>query len=430
MNQDVRRFTTDLAVIGSGLAGCSASIFALNRGISTAQTGNTGAIAYTTGYFDLFGAQPGEKSRLLADPWQGLAELRTIQPTHPLARITDQEISAAFAQVTSFITEAGISYGTPNGGNLTAITPAGTSKPTFSVPATMQAGIVAYRQKSPCLILDFQGLRGFSSRQVVANLSRAWPSLRAARLAFPGVGGGEIYPEVMARSLEVPATQEELAARIREVLGDAETVGMPAIMGIHNPDKVMARLTELIGKPLFEIPTMPPSVPGIRLREMFEQVFPQKGISLIPQQKVQSVDLSGPLIELRLKDSFGPITIMAKTAILASGRFLSGGLEADISAISETLLDLPVTQPNSRDSWYRDGYMDPHGHEIHRCGIEVDEQFRPLDAQGRVVDRRLFAAGIILAHQDWIRERCGAGVAIASAFRAVQGVEQVLNTSQ
>jgi glycerol-3-phosphate dehydrogenase subunit B len=290
----------------------------------------------------------------------------------------------------------------------------------------MLAGVEAFQAKSKCIIIDFKGLRGFSSREVVANLQNDWPALTSGRLAFPGMESGEIYPEVMARALEVPAIQEQLAESVKEILGDAEVIGMPAIMGMHEPDKVMNRLTELIGKPLFEIPTMPPSVPGIRLREMFEQVFPQKGITLIPQQKVKKVEFTSDAVELHLTDNYGPIRISSQAVILASGRFLSGGLEAGIDGINEPLMRLHVAQPENRNDWYREQYMDSRGHDIHYSGIEVDDQFRPLTADGEVVDPRLFAAGIVLAHQDWIRGRCGAGVAIATAFKAVQEARKVI----
>jgi glycerol-3-phosphate dehydrogenase subunit B len=306
------------------------------------------------------------------------------------------------------------------------MTPAGTTKPTFSVPATMQAGVDAFARKAKCVIIDFKGLRGFSARQVVSNLKSEWPALTAERLSFPDMLSGEIYPEVMARALEVPATREKLAALIKDLRSEAEVIGMPAIMGMHNPDEVMADLSRLIGCPVFEIPTMPPSVPGIRLREMFEQVFPQKGLTLVPQQKVRSLDFSADEVKLTLSDNYGPIIIHAKTVILATGRFLSGGLEAERDGILEPLLNLPVTQPKSRDQWYQMTYMNKQGHGIHKCGIEVDDHFRPLNHEGEVVDPRLFAAGVILAHQDWIRGRCGAGVAIATAYKAVAEAQEVI----
>lgn len=427
MTQEKREFTTDLAVVGSGLAGMAASIFALKRGISTAQAGNTGAIAYTTGYLDLLGASGDSSSALLNDPWAGIKQLQNDQPQHPLARVSEEDIRKAFIEFTSFLGECGIVYGAPTDHNVSVMTPAGTVKPTLSAPATMQAGVDAYAQKAKCIIVDFNGLRGFSGRQVVANLQKTWPSLSAERITFPEMEHGEIYPEVMARALEVPGTREKLAETIKQIRGDAEFIGMPAIMGMHNPDTVMEDLTRLIGCPVFEIPTMPPSVPGIRLREMFEQVFPEKGLTLVPQQKVKNIDFSGERVELSLCDNYGPIIIHAKTVILATGRFLSGGLEAEIDGISEPLLNLPVTQPESRDDWYSTRYMDKEGHQIHKCGIEVDDAFRPLNSEGHVVDPRLFAAGVIIAHQDWIRGRCGAGVAIATAFKAVEEAQQVID---
>jgi glycerol-3-phosphate dehydrogenase subunit B len=419
-----REFTTDLAVVGSGLAGMAAAIFALNRNIRTAQTGNTGAIAYTTGYLDLLGCDEGP-GRVLSDPWSGIRRLRATQPGHPLARIPEEDIRDAFVEFTAFLGECGIAYTSPGTTNITAITPAGTTKPTLCVPTTMQAGIEALTGRARCLIVDFQGLRGFSARQVVANLKDSWPGLSARRLSFPDMPRGEIYPEVMARALEVPATREKVAAAVLEILGDAEVVGMPAILGMHAPGLVMDELSRLIGRPVFEIPTMPPSVPGIRLREMFEQVFPQKGLTLIPQQKVQSLDFSSNRVKLSLADNFGPILIRARAVILATGRFLSGGLKAEPDGIVEPLLRLPVTQPASREEWYGMSYLG-QDHGIHKCGIEVDDCFRPLNSAGQVVDNRLFAAGVILAHQNWIRGRSGAGVAIASAYKAVTAAQQVI----
>ena len=420
-----REFTTDLAVIGSGLAGMAASIFALKRNIPTALAGNTGAIAYTTGYLDLLGYNGENPAELLSDPWLGIRQLQATEPGHPLARIPENDIRDAFSEFTAFLGECGIAYGPPGTANITAITPAGTTKPTLCVPATMQAGVDALAAKARCVIVDFQGLRGFSARQVVANLEGSWPGLSAQRISFPDMPKGEIYREVMARALEVPATREKVAAAILEIRGEAEAVGIPAIMGMHAPDLVMAELSRLIGCPIFEIPTMPPSVPGIRLREMFEQVFPQKGLTLVPQQKVQSLDFSSDGLQLSLADNFGPILIRARAVILATGRFLSGGLKAERDGIVEPLLRLPVSQPATREEWYGMSYLG-RDHGIHKCGIEIDDRCRPLNNAGQVVDHRLFAAGAILAHQNWIRSRSGAGIAIASAFKAVTAAQQVI----
>ncbi len=425
MTDETRRFSTDLGIIGSGIAGFSASIFALNRKIKTAQIGNTGAVAYTTGYLDLYGA-PDMAGGKTTDPWQALERLKETAPDHPLTKITPDDIRDSLTQVTTFLTENGIAYNTPSEHNITALTPAGTTKQTLCIPNTMANGPVALTARPACVIIGFKGLKGFSAKQVVANLKEQWPGLTTARLTFPDMEHGELYPEVMARALEVPATRKRLALLLKEAANGSSHAGLPAILGMHNPDKVKQHLEELSGLKLFEIPTMPPSVPGIRLREMFEQVFPQKGVTLIPQQKVDTITFNDNNVTLGLSDSYGPVIVEAKAVILATGRFLSGGLEARIDGIREPLLHLPVSQPGGRTAWYNKSYTAKEGHQINRAGIEVDNQFRPLNHDGKPFHPALFGAGSILAHQDWIRSRSGAGIAISTAYKAVEAAEQYI----
>lgn len=427
MQQKPRAYEVQLAVIGSGLAGFAASIFALERGLSTAQVGNTGAVAYTTGYLDLLGYHPVTGQQMLHDPWQGLETLRRDEPGHPYALIRNDEIADAFHLFTRAVSDMGVNYSAPGENNLAALTPSGTFKPTLSVPLTMLPGVEAHRRAARTRIVDILGLKGFSAREVVANLQDSWPGLSAVTINFPGMeSGSQVYPEVMARALQVPAERELFAQQLREVAGDAEYLGLPAIMGIHEPDAVHNDLERLSGLRLFEIPTMPPAVAGIRLREAFEQIFPERGLLLIPQQKVDRVTPEADGTTLRLKDSYGDVSIHAQAVILATGRFLSGGLEALRDGVREVLLNLPVTQPEGREAWYRERYFDPRGHPVNRAGIEIDPQFRPLGRDGKPASKRLFAAGVILAHQDWIRQRCGAGIAIASAYKAVESAAAML----
>lgn len=424
MSPSERHYKTQLAVIGSGLAGVAASLFAMKRGIDITQIGDTGAIAHTTGYFDLFGKSSEGFS---SDPFQALAELRSLEPHHILSRIADEDIEAAFHEFTQVVSNLGVKYSPPGRQNHFALLPGGSLKPTYSVPLTMLPGIKAREAGAKALVIDILGLQGFSAIEFVANMKAQWPQLSHESLSFPDMeSGAQIYPEVMARALEVPRVRERFARRLKELKGEADIIGMPAILGIHKPDQVHAHLEELAEVELFEIPTIPPGVPGIRLREMFEQKLPTKGVILVSHQKVKTLDLSDDQAVLHLKDSFGAVTVEAQGVLLATGRFLSGGLSVGRDKISEALLDLRVTQPKHRDSWYREHYFDPRGHAINRSGIEIDADFRPLDEKGNVVAPHLFAAGALLAHQDWIRQRCGAGVAIASAYKAVQSIEKWL----
>jgi glycerol-3-phosphate dehydrogenase subunit B len=74
----------------------------------------------------------------------------------------------------------------------------------------------------------------------------------------------------------------------------------------------------------------------------------------------------------------------------------------------------------NRAEWHRRDFLDARGHLVNQAGLEIDDAFRPLNSSHRPVFRRLFAAGSILAHNDWKRLKCGAGIAIATAFGAAQ----------
>lgn len=420
MIKKTRQYQTQLAIIGAGIAGSAASIFALNRGIKTVQIGNTGALAYTSGYLDLLGINHGD---VISDPWQGLQQLREQEPQHPYSKLDNNEIKNAFDEFIDSLQDMGLSYSKVAHSNLLAMSPAGTLKPTCCMPATMSQSIQAMANRARVLFIGFIGLEGFSAQEIIANLGAQWPGLKAQTIAFPEMeSGAQVYPEVMARALEVSDTREQLAKRIKQVAGDAEYIALPAILGIHQPDAIHQAMEALVGLPIFEIPTIPPAVPGIRLRELLEQKLVAKGVTVITQQKVASVIFNEEHIQLSYADHYGPVNIQAQNMLLASGRFLSGGLTAEQNHIRETLLNLPIQQPENREQWFNDDYFAPEGHRVNRSGVRVNEKFQVVNQRAEVVDPRLYAAGIVLANQDWIRQRCGAGVAIATAYRAVNAI--------
>jgi glycerol-3-phosphate dehydrogenase subunit B len=208
---------------------------------------------------------------------------------------------------------------------------------------------------------------------------------------------------------------------LRPHIKEAQIVGLPAILGLYRTEEVVSDLQELIGVPLFEIPTIPPSVTGLRLKEAFERGLRTKGVQYLSQKRVLEVrHQADEYFELDIGRTTAEQTVRSRGIILASGRFIGGGLHADRKRIKETIFDLPVYQPGNRTDWHRRDFLDPRGHLVNRTGLEIDDSFRPLNSFRQPAFRTLFAAGSLLAHNDWKRMKCGAGVAIASAFGAVK----------
>jgi glycerol-3-phosphate dehydrogenase subunit B len=415
-----KEINCDLAVVGAGMTGMAASLFAANRGIDTIQIGVASQIIFSSGFLDLLGVHPVEEGKTWDDPFEALDQLAADQPDHPYARIPKNHILKSFQEVTAFLAAGGLVYQVNEGRNTRVITSLGTVKPTYGVPRTMWNGARALEEKQPGLIIDIKGLRGFSARQITETLKPVWPDLRHAGISFPDMQSAqEMYTEPMARSLAVPENRKKLADLIRPLAKDVGIVGVPAILGMQDSQHVQQDLEERVGLPLFEIPTMPPSIPGLRIRETFEMKLPEKGVRLQYQNRVSRIsrDKGAFLLEI---GSGSPVSrVRARGVILATGRFLGKGLSADRKRIREPLLNLPVYQPGVRPEWHRFDFMDPRGHLINRAGLEIDNRFRPLDTTGQPVFDHLFAAGSILAHQDWMRMKCGSGLAMATAYAAV-----------
>jgi glycerol-3-phosphate dehydrogenase subunit B len=232
--------------------------------------------------------------------------------------------------------------------------------------------------------------------------------------------------EHMANALILKENREKFAQEVLPHIKNAQIVGMPAILGLYRTQEVVSDLEELIGVPIFEIPTIPPSVPGLRLKEAFERGLRAKGVQYFSQNRVLSVRGNGDRdFELDIGRKMTEDTVQARGIILASGRFIGGGLYADRQRIKETIFDLPVHQPSNRAGWHRREMLDSRGHPVNRAGLEIDDAFRPLNSSRRPAFKTLFAAGSILAHNDWKRMKCGAGLAIASAFGAVKSFMRI-----
>ena len=412
----------ELMVIGTGMAGNAAALFAANRGLSVVQVGIISEIIFASGLLDLMGVHPIQNKRLWDDPWAAIDAVSQDIPGHPYAKLDKKDIRDAFEEMLSFFASAGIHYSSHINRNVNVLTSVGTVKPTYCVPQSMWPGVKAMEDLGPCLILDIHGLKGFSARQITIMMKKNWPKVRSTRVTFPDTDHlSEVYPENMARALELPSNRETLAKVIRPLVKDCHVVGMPAILGLYQTQDILTDLQEKIGVPIFEIPTMPPSVTGLRIKDAFEKHLPQKGVRLFTQKRVVGAGAidSKKRFVLEVGNNKTDFKVLAQGIILASGRFIGKGLHADRKQIRETLFDLPVYQIRDRSKWHLKDFLDSRGHPINRAGLETDHLLRPFDRSGHPAFQMLFAVGSILAHQDWMRMKCGSGLAISTAYKAV-----------
>lgn len=413
----------DLAIIGCGLSGLAAAFFATENGFSTVQAGVSGGMVFATGLMDVMGIHPIETGHGWTDPWAAIDAVSNDIPNHPYARLTPDVIKESMGQVVSFLGENHLSYVKSGETNSELMTQLGTTKSSYYIPETMWEGVLALKEKRPCLIIGFDELKDFSAARVARGLVDRWPGLRWRNISIKGTVKASplVSGDILARDMETAGKVEELVHLIHPHLKDAETVGLPAILGMKRPQETIENLSRQLGANVFEIPTTPLSVPGLRLNEAFTQGLAERGVKLFFPERILSWERDNDGTFL-LAVGRGPLKkwIRAEGVILATGRFWAHGLRADRDRIRETLFDLPVHQPEKREEWHREDFLDLRGHPANRAGLTIDNQFRPLNRAGEPAFEKLFAAGSILAHQDWMRMKCGSGLAISSAYAAVK----------
>ena len=176
-----------------------------------------------------------------------------------------------------------------------------------------------------------------------------------------------------------------------------------------------------MGANVFEIPILPPSIPGIRIFNRFKEWLIRKGVTFSPGYSVSKAMIKGKRCE-GIEMIHPPVitTYSADRYILATGRFMGGGLVASDERISEPIFSLPVAQPPSREDWFGKSFFGRLPHPVHEAGILTDASFRPTNESGNPILENVWAAGSKLAYHHCIGEKSREGIEIATGYMAAK----------
>ncbi len=418
----------DLLIIGTGLTGLAAARRASQAKLSVALVGTTpGSLPYTSGALDLLGVYPTATKHFRLNPWEAVADLIEESPEHPYGRVGLLGVRDAWEDFAAFLEQSPLEYYHRQDENLLLITAAGTLKPTHLVPGSMKENALAWEQRPPTLMLGFNRLVDFSPEHVVAGLGRRWSGLSAARLDAQELMGDQrrTTPANLAMAFEDPAFRGRFVAAVKPLLRGAKSLGLPALLGLVDVMTAVRDLEQQLGVPVFEVPLLSPSLPGIRLADLLKRELIAAGVRLVQGTPITSLDLSGegPVRAVRAGQDQEEI-LCARRVLLATGRFFGGGLEATRRGVCEPLTGMSVTSPGSRDDWHMPTFLGAPGHPINRVGLAADQRMRLLDERGQVLDERLRVAGAILREHDWVREKSGAGISVVTGSGAVAGLQK------
>jgi glycerol-3-phosphate dehydrogenase subunit B len=168
---------------------------------------------------------------------------------------------------------------------------------------------------------------------------------------------------------------------------------------------------------VFEIPTLPPSAPGIRVYDALRAALRGAGGRLVIGPQVVEGDRDGDRVTaVRARTSGHDHVYGARWIVLASGGFASGAIElrSDWQA-RETVLGLPLRGvPAAGEPRFVGDYFGTQ--PMARAGIAVDSS---LVADGT---SNVLVAGAALPGAEPWREGSGEGIALASGHCVARAV--------
>jgi len=439
----------DLLVVGGGMAGLVAGMVGAEAGLKVVVLRKgQGATAISSGAVDIMSYLPGANVPF-ANAIEGLNAVSEIYPLHPYSVLgySDGGLPVDPERVVARVSEAvdwikGKLNGSPSalvgdlGRTIQAVTLLGSSKPTSLVQGTMFVEGSDDWHDSIVLFVGFRGFPDCNSSITAKNFlaSRLPGENRPRRVAnctldvLPFGQPHNIYSFDIARYMDREEGFAELAKTLKDHVRStgADFIAFPPVLGLRRARANKFELEDKMGAKVFELLAFPPSVPGLRLQNALESALSTDGGRLlIGHEAVSFEKKEGHIDSVAVKTPQRTFNIIPAAVVLASGKFIGGGIKGDETGFVETLVKLPVVDVESyqtagaRPQRYTNILaLSPEGHSLFGVGVAFDSMFRPTGTDGQPVADNVFAAGSILSRYNYSAEKSGLGVALATGYAA------------
>ncbi len=391
-----------ILIVGAGLSGLMAALAALELGarVEVVAQGQ-GAVALHPGWIET-----GDVESLRRDP------------AHPYAKTSDA-LEAGLGLLDAAIPLTPVSMG---------VTALGAIR-----PVAYAAGGALHDLPSGAQVAVFgaDGWRDFYPRTLADGLNAAGRRAEAHLLALPHLGGNfDNWSVDLATWLDTADGMAKLIALAKPHLNGADAAIFPAILGFK--PETRAQIAAALGVPVIEVPTLPPSVSGLRLYNALRRAVLAKGGRMTLGAQVTRLETRG---ERAVGAWAGtavngrPRLIHADAIILATGGLYSGGLESDYTGrVYEPIAGLHVTGVPPLADWMKRSVLSGKRQPIHDAGVAVDETLRPINCSGDPIYENVHAVGRLLGGFSPVQQGCAEGVDIASGVHAA--AQAVMNANE
>ncbi|PMN70301.1 glycerol-3-phosphate dehydrogenase subunit GlpB [Enterovibrio norvegicus] len=417
--------TFDTIVIGGGLAGYCAAIKRAQAGFKTALISQgEGSLHFASGSIDVLAKDPDAffPTRF---PLKTISQLPPQHP-HPYRKVGANDTRAALSWFRDVMEQQGIPFHQlDEGQNHWRITPFGTLKATWlsQIFCTMLDDEKPHAFER-VIVASIEGFRDFQADVTAENLALlpqfANTPIKAVSIILPEQQtGNEMRAKRAidyARAMREPRVYDAMCEQLSRYATPRDLVVLPSIFGNGDGQAYMARLQQDTQLQFHEVPTMPPSLLGIRISDALHRAFTQAGGTLLKGDSVTGATLTrhqeGHQVDCIYTQKMGDLHLRANQYVLASGSFFSRGLIATPNRIYEPVFGLDIAAPESRDDWYNPRFLDAQPYIS--SGVVTNDHLQPAIQGDTVIN--LHCIGGVLGGFDPVKEGSGGGVSIATGY--------------
>lgn len=373
----------DILVLGGGIAGTAAAIAAAQQGARVL----------------LVRAGPGA-SALCLGGWRG---------SPPAA------LAAALARAGLALEQQRCALPRPDGTLLDA---------DAAPPSHQRAAIVDADERT--IVCGIDGLPGFHAPALAALWADAAGlppgSFTVAALSLTGTPAAGWSPVALAALLErEPHRLAEPLGAVARTHGAARAI-VPAVLGLEAHADTRAAVEAATQIAVGEALGSAPSLPGWRLDVALRAALDHAGVDLLAGRVIGRRADGKRIASVSVLDDVGTHTAHASCVVLATGKFIGGGVAAD-TAFVETALGCDVALhrfdrrfDDASASLLLTAKLRAGTQPLLEIGVRADAEARPVSDTGDVVYSNVFIAGSIRA--DTAAPLLGLGHAATDGWNA------------
>ena len=404
----------DVVVVGAGPAGLAAAVRLAEAGrqVRVIARGN-GFTHWGAGAVDVLGRVGGER---VERPLEAAGRL---PEDHPYRLAGEGALRDGLDWFARFAAAAGLAHaGDPerNRGQVTAL---GGLRPTCLLPEPAAQELPEGRGR--VAVVNFEGFRDFSPALCAAGLRRAGVDAFPATAPLPPWDHARNFTAVeLAGAIDDDGFRRRLAPGLARAADGADVAVVPAVLGVRGGHQPWADLQRLVGTPLVEAATAPPSIPGLRLFAAYRRRLDALGVGWQLGFPAVGVDRHGDRVTaVRSEGASRVVVTRCQELVLATGGVAGHGIEANRDGtLAEVVAGLPVEGFPDRTAFLGDRFLGEH--PLAAAGVRVDAELRPMHASGSPLYTNVRCVGGLLAGHDPTVEGSREGVALATATRTAE----------